>query len=182
MMDDAARTPEGVLLIVLLAGIALIVIYAIRVGVPPMPSGAAAKRAMFALLPERIDGVIYDLGSGWGGLAFALARHYPENRVVGVELSPLPYLVARLRLLISRRRNLTFERADFLRRDLSDAGACTCYLMIWAMRRLEPHLTAQLPVGAVVVSHAFAFVDWPAEHQVHVPDAGSAWFYRYRKA
>lgn len=182
MTANLAETPEGVLLILLLAGIALVVVYAIRLGVPPMPSGLAAKRAMLELLPERIDGVIYDLGSGWGGLAFALARRYPENRVVGIELSPVPYLAARLRLLISGRRNLTFERTDFLRRDLSDAGACTCYLMIWAMRRLEPYLKEQLPAGAVVVSHAFAFVDWPPDERVHVPEAGSTWFYRYRKA
>lgn len=172
-------TLEGALLIGLLLGIAIVAFYAIRVGVPPMPSNRAARLAMLKLLPEQVDGTVYDLGSAWGGLAFDLARKYPENRVVGIELSPIPYLFSRLRTLLTRRPNLSFRRADYLNVDLSDAGALTCYLMIWAMRRLEPKLRAELSHGTVIVSHAFAFVEWTADTHVIVPEAGSAWIYRY---
>ena len=171
---------EGALPIGFLLGIAIVAVYAIRVGVPPMPSNRAARLAMLKLLPEKVDGTVYDLGSAWGGLAFDLARKYPDNRVVGIELSPIPYLASRLRALLIRRPNLNFRRADFLNVDLSDAGALTCYLMIWAMRRLEPKLRAELNPGAVVVSHAFAFVAWKHEAHVIVPEAGSAWIYRYQ--
>jgi hypothetical protein len=182
MWDGMARVGaiEGALLIVLLLGIAVIAIYAIRVGVPPMPSNRSARDAMLQLLPERVDGTVYDLGSAWGGLAFDLAQKYPDNPVVGIELSPIPYLASRLRALVIRRPNLTFRRANFLKVDLSDAGALTCYLMIWAMRKLEPKLRAELNPGAVVISHAFAFVDWQPEVERLVPEAGAAWIYRYR--
>jgi trans-aconitate methyltransferase len=176
----SAGALEGGLLIGFLLGIAVVAVYALRVGVPPMPSNRAARTAMLRMLPERVEGTVFDLGSAWGGLAFDLARKYPHNPVVGIELSPIPYLFARLRLVVSRRRNLTFRRADFLKIDLSDASALTCYLMIWAMRRLEPKLRAELKPGAVVVSHAFAFVDWRPDYELLVPEAGSAWIYRYR--
>lgn len=181
MWGNAAQVGplEATLLIGFLLGIAVVALYAIRVGVPPMPSNRAARQAMLRLLPERVEGPIYDLGSAWGGLAFDLARQYPENPVIGIELSPIPYAVSRLRALVLRRPNLSFRRADFLKTDLSDAGALTCYLMIWAMRKLEPKLCAELKPGAVVVSHAFAFVEWAHEDQVIVPEAGSAWIYRY---
>ena len=181
MWEGAAEVGalEGSLLIGILLGIAVVALYAIRVGVPPMPSNRAARQAMLKLLPEKIDGTIYDLGSGWGGLAFDLARKYPDNHIVGIELSPIPYLASRLLAFVIRRSNLSFRRADFLKTDLSDAGALTCYLMIWAMRKLEPKLRAELMPGAVVVSHAFAFVEWTPETYVIVPEAGSAWIYRY---
>lgn len=182
ILDDLGQSPEGLVLIVMLCGVALVVGYALRTGVPPMASSPAAKRAMLEMLPDRIDGPIYDLGSGWGGLAFALAGRYPNNTVIGIELSPLPYWISRTATLIVRRPNLRFRRADFLRTPLNDAGAATCYLMIGAMRRLEPKLRAEMRTGAVVVSHAFAFVDWEPEARLMVSEAASAWIYRYRQS
>jgi len=168
-----------ILLIVLLAGIGLIAVYTVRVGVPPMPSSPVAREAIFKLLPDRVDGTVYDLGSGWGGLAIALADRYPDNRVVGVELSPLPYLASRLRLLLRPRRNLHFKRADFLQMPLGDAGLVVCYLMIGAMRRLEPKILNELRPGIRVISHAFAFVTWPPEDHLVIPVMGQTFIYRY---
>ncbi|NQW10426.1 MAG: class I SAM-dependent methyltransferase [Alphaproteobacteria bacterium] len=174
-----AQPAEGVILIALLLGGGLILGYAIRTGVPPMPTGPTVRRAMFDFLPERVDGTVYDLGSGWGGVAVALADRYPGNPVIGIELSPLPWLWSRLRLALRPRPNLIFRRGDFLTMPLGDAGAITCYLMIGAMTRLAVKLSDELEPGTVVVSHAFALPGWEPETVAIVRDVGSVWVYRY---
>ena len=61
-------------------------------GTPLLPSSPAVKRAMLAALPVKLEGTVYDLGSGWGGMTFALAHRYPGCRVTGFEVPPLPWV------------------------------------------------------------------------------------------
>lgn len=178
--DTLVEGGEALTLIVLLAVGLLIVVYALRTGVPPMPTGPGARAAMLRLLPARVDGTVYDLGSGWGGLAFALARRYPDNPVVGIELSPLPWLFSRAMLAVRPRPNLRFRRADMLAVPLSDAGAVACYLIPGAMQRLAPKLAADLRPGTVLVSYCFAVDGWTPEAAAVEPDAGPMPVYRYR--
>lgn len=179
-MEALLATPQAAVLLVLLVGGLLILGYALRTGVPPMPSGAGARAVMTGLLPQRIEGTIYDLGSGWGGLAFALARRFPNNRVVGIELSPLPWLYARCLLFVSRRRNLEFRRADMMTVSVSDAGAALIYLMPGPLHRLAPKLREELPLGSVVISYSFAVGNWPPDCVVLEPQSGPLPVYRYR--
>jgi hypothetical protein len=179
IIGEATVSPfEAVLLIVLLAGTLLIVFYAIRTGVPPQSSGTAARQALLHLLPETIDGPIVDLGSGWGALAEDLGARYPENRIVGYELSPIPYWVSCLRLRLKPRPNVEYRRADFLKADLSEFHAATCYLMIGAMKPLGIKLH-ELPDGAVVVSNAFSLHGWEAEETITLSTTGATMYYRY---
>lgn len=179
-LDDTVVTgAEAIVLIVLLLLGTVILAYTVRTGVPPMPTGPGARAVMLRLMPKAVDGTVYDLGSGWGGLALALADRYPGNPVVGIELSPIPYLFSRARLLLRPRPNLQFRRADLLRRPLGDAGALTCYLMPPVMRRLGPKLAAELRPGAVVVSYTFAFDGWRPETMTIEAESGPSPIYRY---
>lgn len=173
--------PEASLFaVLLLAGISILY-YTVRTGVPPMPSHPSARRALFRLIPENLVPVtIYELGCGWGGIAFELAVRYPEARVVAIELSPLPWLVCHIRRLFQRRPNLVIRRADFLKSDLSDADLVFCYLMVAPMRGLQRKLTGDLQPGAVVITSTFAFPDWAEEAVETVPESMSAHIYRYR--
>lgn len=177
--DQLLGGAEALVLIALLAGGLVILAYALRTGVPPMPSGAGTRAAMLRLLPDRVDGTLYDLGSGWGGLAFALARRYPANQVVGIELSPLPWAFARTMLALRRCPNLRFRRTDFMAVPLGDAGAVTCYLIPGAMQRLAPKLAAELRPGVPVVSYSFAIDGWTPDKAAMHPDSGSLPVYRY---
>ena len=177
--DLALDGAEVITLVTLLLGGLLIVGYALRTGVPPMPTGPGTRAAMLRLLPERIDGTIYDLGSGWGGLAFATARRYPGNPVVGIELSPLPWLFSRVMLAVFRYPNLSFRRADLMAVPLNDAGAAVCYLMPAVMQRLAPKLDAEARPGTVVVSYSFAFDRWVPDAALMEADAGPLLIYRY---
>lgn len=60
-----------------------------------MPSNRKAVRAILQQIPKGFEGKIYDLGSGWGTLAWSCARHCPKAEVIGFEISPIPWLVSK---------------------------------------------------------------------------------------
>ena len=127
-------------------------------GVPPMSSSAAEAAGVVGLLQQaglRKQAVVYELGCGWGSLVCALAQALPDAQIRGIELSPLPYWVARYRT--RHMPNVQLQRANFLRCDLRDADAVTCYLMIKPMPELAACLDKALKPGTPVVSLTFWF-------------------------
>lgn len=158
-----------------------ILLFAFLTGVPPMPSDRAARAAMLALAAAEPARRIYELGSGWGGLAFALARRFPEAEVVAYERSPVPWAVSRLRQTIERPANLSIRFGDFLAADLSDGDLFVCYLMPGPMRRLAPKLAGAMRPGTRLISKAFALDAWVPEQVVVVAEAADAPVYLYRR-
>ncbi len=145
--------------LVLLA-VGLIFFSTVVTGASPLPSSEETRETMLAVLPIRLDGPIYELGSGWGGLAVALARRYPEQPVRAFEVSVLPWAFARLRRLLGGPPNLEFRYGDFHRADLGDAALVSCYLTPPAMAKLKPKLEAELKPGALVLCNTFAVRGW----------------------
>ncbi len=173
-------------LILVLAAFALLLGYTIRTGISPVPTTPRVAAEIFAasppesLIPPEAGGVVYELGSGWGNLAMALAKRFPERAVVGYELSPLPWLVSRLLLRLRPRPNLALRRADFMAADLSDAALVVCYLYPGAMRRLREKLERELPAGALVVCNAFLVPGWRPTSVRHAADQYASPVYLYR--
>ena len=179
--------PELGLLAAVLLGALVSIAYTVKTGTSPVPSSPAAIAAILSLaagplerrLSQERRALLVDLGAGWGGVSFALARRFPEARVVGYEVSPLPWLVARLRLLLRPTPNLRFERRDFLAAPLDGAALVTCYLGPGAMARLRPKLESELPSGCQVLSNTFAVPGWAAERIERVDDLYAFSVYRY---
>jgi hypothetical protein len=135
-----------------------ILVYQGITGVPPLPSSEGEASGVIALLRQtglKNNAIVYELGSGWGSLVIALARAFPEARIRGIELSPLPYWVARFRT--RKMPNVTLQRANFFDCDLTDAQAVSCYLMSKPMPRLAHLLDRMLKPGTPVVSIMFRF-------------------------
>ncbi|HEX4184190.1 MAG TPA: class I SAM-dependent methyltransferase [Caulobacteraceae bacterium] len=129
-------------------------------GVPPMSSSAAETADVVRLLAKaglKDQAIVYELGCGWGTLVLALARAFPTAQIRGIELSPLPYWVARFRT--RHLPNVTLRRANFYNCDLTDADAVTCYLMIGRMPKLAAFLDRMLAPGTAVVALTFWFRD-----------------------
>jgi hypothetical protein len=132
--------------------------YQFMTGVPPMPLRSDEAADVIALLKQSglpRGAVIYDLGSGWGSLVIGLANAFPDAQIRGIELSPLPYWIARLRT--RGMRNVSLRRGDFFNCELGDADAVACYLMIKPMPRLAALLDHALPDGTPVVAITFSF-------------------------
>lgn len=172
---------EAIVLIFLLGAGLAILVWTVWTGVPPMPTRAPVRRVLLDMVPTGLSpGEIHDLGCGWGHLALALARRYPNARVVGHELSPLPWLVALSAKHLLRVSNLDIRYGDFRRADLSGANLVTCYLFVGVMRGVEEKLGRELRPGAVILSNAFALPTWPPDRVEIVDAAMRPWIYRYR--
>jgi len=166
------------LLATVLFACALLTLYWLRTGVPPLPLRRAERESVLALLKGAgvpAQATIYELGCGWGGLTLALAREFPEARVVGIELSPLPWLVARLRA--RRERRILIARQDFFSADLSSADAVISFLMMKPMGPLSQKLDRELRPQTPVVSVAFWFRGRAIERS-----AGTVALYRWTRA
>src|SRR5580658_3693489 len=123
-------------LIVFCLGLSLLVFHGIT-GVPPMSSSSAEAADVISLLKQAglaEQAIVYELGCGWGSLVIALARAFPDARIRGIELSPLPYCVARFRT--RKMPNVLVQWGNFYAFDLRDAQAVTSYLMIKTMPKL----------------------------------------------
>lgn len=166
---------------VLLAAISLIVVQ-LRTGVPAMPSSRAERNAATILLARAglaRNARVYELGCGWGGFAVALAKALPDQRIIGVELSPLPYLVSRLRALWVP--NLSVRWGNFLALDLSAADAVACYLMIAPMPTLAAKLDRELRPGTLVCTVMFWFRDRTPVLTTQLPGTAVA-LYEWRQS
>ncbi len=151
---------------VLVTGAAILItlVYTIRTGISPVPTSPRVRASLMATLPDELEGPVFELGSGWGTLAFPLARAYPQCPVEAYELSPVPWLVSLLRQLLTPCPNLTIHRQNFHRADLGQAALVVCYLYPGGMAGLRKKFESELSAGSFVVSNFFAVPGWtPAE-------------------
>ena len=158
---------------------ASIVIMTVRLGISPQPSSTKARNALLELAPENIGGSIAELGSGWGGLAFALAKRYPQTQVHAYELSFVPYLFSQLRLKVQGPNNLHFMRQDFLAADLSQNTLLVTYLFPGGMDRIAEQLVPKLQQETILLSNTFALPGYTPEEKVILPDFYRTPVYRY---
>jgi len=130
-------------------------------GVSVMPTTPQVSRLLMAECPAQVRGDILELGSGWGGMALKLAHKYPQNRVIGYEMSLLPYWISVIRSkLFSSGGNLKFVRKNFYNPSFNDAGLVMCYLSNPHMAKLEGKFLQELPSGAQVISSTFHCPNW----------------------
>jgi hypothetical protein len=163
-------TFEYLLFVCVYLGLAVTVVYCVVTGITPVSSTRSSRKAIFASLPTNPQGIIFELGAGWGSLAFPLARRYPRNRVVAFELSPVPWLFMNLRWLFTQPSNLVIHRRNFLKADLSAAGIIVCYLYPRAMERLAPKLKKELHADTLVISNTFEIPDWTPDEVKNLED------------
>lgn len=104
---------------------------------------------------------ILDIGSGGGELARCIAKKIPTAHVTGIEISFLPFTRARLIQRFLGPANLSFERADFWKRDCSDLDAVVLYMGPVTTRRIGEKLYRELKTGSFVISNTYPLLgDW----------------------
>lgn len=129
-------------------------IYAHKLKVVPMASMPwVSKQIANAAKTHKSDAkVIYELGSGWGGLAHKLAKSFPAARVTGYELSPWPYITSKL---FKRASNLQFYRQDIFTRNYHDADIIAFYLMPATIKELVTKLKTECRAGTLIIASGF---------------------------
>lgn len=144
----------------LIAIIGSITWYSWRYGITPTSTSSKVKDKLLQILPTEFKGEIVELGSGWGTLAFALARYFPENQVKAYEISPVPYIISKLISKLFLFSNLQIERRDFYDISLKNVSLVVCYLYPGAMNRLKIKFENELSSETYILSHTFAIPGW----------------------
>lgn len=151
-----------------------------RLGIPPMPSNSPLRNAVLEVVREAGSAErIVDLGAGWGGLARALALTYPQRRVEGVELSWVPFLVAKLGALLLGPANFHVRQGDFGRERLDSDTIYVCYISPAGMERLAEAIDRSGAERVRVVSAAFALPNRQPEGGVVAGDLMQSPVYYY---
>jgi SAM-dependent methyltransferase len=104
-----------------------------------------------------------DLGCGFGGPVAHLARARPDGLFVGVEASPLTWLVAWLRCL--PQRNAHIRLGSIWRTDLADFDVVYAFLSPVPMSALWAKARREMRPGSRFISHSFE-VPHEAPHRV----------------
>ena len=151
-----------------------------RVGISPTPSSGKARDVMIELMADTGTGPVYDLGSGWGGLLIRLARKYPDRKIVGYEVSLVPWLVSVCFKKILGLGNLEIYRRNFLQADLSGADVLVCFLHTDGMRQLAQKLTAEEGFNGFLISNYFALPSCQPEVSMQINDLYQSPIYCYR--
>jgi len=136
----------------------------LTLGISPMPSSKKARQAMLELSNEividtsveRERGAIFELGSGWGSLLIPLAKMYPQRKIVGYELSILPWFTSHLLIKLLGLKNVKVHRQNFLKADLSGASVIFCYLYPGGMKALEDKLKLEHGALEYLISNNFS--------------------------
>ena len=120
-----------------IAAVLSIEYYIRKLKISPLPTQKQVRRIMLEQIPGNIKGPVYELGAGWGGLSFTIARRYPDCQVIAFEKAFLPYLFLKCRRLLSPRNNLKIQRINFINETLGDPEVIICYLSHWHMKALS---------------------------------------------
>lgn len=160
----------------------LLTVYALRVGMPPMSTNPVMEAALLQTLHDVNEGTIYELGSGFGGLARALAQAKPHAIVQAIELSPVPFSWSWVVQKIFPLPNLVIQRADALQIPLHNASAVVVFLYPGMLRQLGEKMRRELPPTAKIISHEFPFPDWVSSESITVPGFAGGKIFCYRAA
>ena len=169
-----------VLLVLLLLIFSISIVgFSLYTGISPMPSSRNATRIMALSLPKNSQN-IYELGSGWGGLAIYLARKHPLARCHAIEISPLPWIVSVALQRIRQCSNLKIRRKNFFLLSLAEADVVVCYLYPGAMLKLKTKFERELKQGSWVISNSFAVPGWVPANTVQINDIWGSKIFIYQ--
>jgi hypothetical protein len=143
-----------------------------RTQVPFYPSTASTWRAVDALLSQRGQVRLIDIGSGLGGFLLSLAGRHPQSTFVGIEIAPLPWLVSRMRAFF-RGGRARFMLGDYTRLDFAQYDVVFAYLSPVAMTALWHKASAEMRPGSWLLSYEFPIDGVPPDIAVNASNKGA---------
>lgn len=172
---------QTVLIILTLCCAGSIIYFTLITGISPMPSSGNIKKDILEFIEKEGTGkTIYELGSGWGNLAFSISDAFPGSRVMGYERSTVPYLFSIMLKFFSGRINCSLKNRNFFSESISDGDIIVCYLCPDLMSKLKTKFENELKKGTLVISSTFAVPGWKPEKSVTAKDFYRSKVYAYR--
>lgn len=152
----------------------------IKAGIAPTPTSKKVKEKILEILPAKVEGEIYELGSGFGRMAISFCYAYPKAKIKSFEIAKIPLWVQKLLLLYFRPNNMQLLETDFRDQNLSNAGFVFCYLYRGIMPTLSEKFKKELQSGTWIISHTFALPNWKPIKTVYVKDLYHTPIYLYQ--
>ena len=165
---------ELIIFIFFIIVIGLIGIYSVITGISPMPSSSEAKKVALSEIQHLVKRMkkpyftLYELGAGWGGIAFMLAKAFPQAKLIAYELSPIPYLYMQLIKKFTKLENLILKRQSFLDISFKDADILFAYLYKAAMPPISDKFKNESQIGTYLISNSFACYDLKLIRSIHL--------------
>ena len=121
---------------------------------PLYNSGPACWKALVDMIPDSDGTTFIDLGAGLGGPLAYIARHRQQAVLLGVEASPLVWLIGRLRTMRFRDK-CTFRLGSLWKTDLREADVVYAFLSPAPMPELWAKVRREMRPGKLLISHSF---------------------------
>lgn len=100
------------------------------------------------------EDVVYDLGCGDGEVLLACAKI--GARGVGVEIDPMRFIIAKIRVKLSGVEDkIKIKKKNLFKEDLSQASVIVVYLVPKALNQLVPKFKKELKKGTRIVSYKY---------------------------
>lgn len=179
-MNVLVHLVEGLILLLLLFS-AYYCYYSWKTGVPTVSTSKDVRQKIAALIPAGSLNVV-EMGSGWGGLALAVAKTRPDCKVTAIEYSVVPYLVSRLRAALDPSlKNLEFRCGDFFTLSLKETDVVLCYLLESMLGKLKPKFVSELQDHAIIISNHYRIPNWTPERTEKVDKFFEKGIHIYKK-
>lgn len=128
---------------------------------PWLPAWKKDAGRILKLADPKAGQRFFDLGCGDGRIVCAAAK--TGAIATGLELSLLPFILAKTRVFLSKYSGQILFR-DLFQFDLSQADVVYLFLTPPIMPRLRAKLERELRPGTKVISYTFAITGWTPTH------------------
>lgn len=155
-------------------------VWAGKQGAPWVPSKSEDIDRFLSLTHLQPGQVFYDIGCGDGRFVSAAAR--AGARAYGFDISLLPYLLAKLRCLLSKtgaRCHISYR--NFWSTDLRDADVVYFFLMPKIYPRLKEKFERELKPGTKVVAYVWPIDGWTPVQISDVPNKPKLFLYEIQR-
>ncbi len=170
------------IIIVILMAIFLSIVYSALSIAPWLPARNKDLTRINQLADLKPGQKFYELGCGDARVSLYLARHNPQAQVIGIEISLLFYLLAKLRALFSGCRNIKIVLSDALLYNLRSADVIYVFGVRRSMNQLlSKKFQQDLKNTGRVISYVFKINNWSGKVFEDKPQADSAAIYVYER-
>ena len=149
-----------------------------RTQVPLYLSNATTAKAVGELLADLKAKRILDIGCGTGSLLARLARQQPTLRCIGIELAPLPWLIARLRC--QRLGNVEIHRGNFFAGSWHEHDVIYAFLSPAPMEQVWTKARQEMRPGTLLISNSFPVPGIEPDQTLTLGDRRATRLFLYR--
>lgn len=121
-------------------------------GSPPGESNSVIVKKLFKEIKLKKNTILYDLGCGMGNISYIAANDFGAQ-VVGVDVSPLAYIISKIRNY--NQKNVEILYGNFKKISLENAEIVYCYLFPGILSVLSSKFKQEMQEGSIVISMCF---------------------------